>query len=94
MRVRWSAQALGEIEAVIESVAQDKPAAAVKLAVRIFDAVETILADNPMARRPGRVADTRELIVPASCIVAYQVGDTTVDILTYRHAARLLPEEL
>ncbi len=92
MRIVWTDEALTEIEGIIGHIAVDDPTAALDIAARIFDAVEDILPDTPQIGRPGRVDGTRELVVHASYIVAYQVSEQTIEILTVRHAARRWPE--
>ena len=93
MKLRWSAQSLRELEAIVGYIATDNPAAALELGEQILSTVEAVLPANPHAGRPGRVEDTRELVVHKSYIVAYQITDH-IDILTVRHSARLWPERL
>jgi len=92
MRIIWSAEALREIQLIVDYINADDPTSALALAERILGVVETTLSDNPNLGRPGRVSGTRELVVHTSYLVAYQVGTDSVDILTVRHAARLWPE--
>ncbi len=92
MRVVWSAEALSEIQAIIDYIAADDPAAALALAGRILDVVDTTLSVNPNMGRPGRVAGTRELVAHGSYLVVYQVGAERVEVLTVRHGARLWPD--
>lgn len=94
MRVRWTDEALEEIEAIVTYIAQDNVSAALALADGIFDSVEAILPANPHAGRPGRVDGTRELVVHASYLVAYRISTDTLEVLTVRHAARLWPDTL
>jgi addiction module RelE/StbE family toxin len=93
MKLRWSAQSLRELEAIIEHIAADNPAAALELGEQILSSVDAVLPANPYAGRPGRVEGTRELVVHESYIVAYEVTDA-VYILTVRRRARLWPERL
>lgn len=93
MKLRWSAQSLRELEAIIEYIATENPTAALDLGEKILSSIEAVLPSNPYAGRPGRVEDTRELLVHESYIVAYEVSDA-VYILTVRHSARLWPERL
>jgi len=93
MKLRWSAQSLRELEAILAYIATDEPVAALELGEKILSSVETILPDNPFAGRPGRVEGTRELVVHKSYIIAYEVSDA-INILTVRHSARLWPEQL
>jgi addiction module RelE/StbE family toxin len=91
MKINWSDEALEEVEAIIEYIATDNPDAAIALAARIFLLVTDILIANPNFGRPGRTASTRELIVHSSYIVAYSVNESTIEILSVRHTARLWP---
>lgn len=93
MKLRWSAESLSELEAIIEYIARDNPTAALELGEQILSSVEAVLPENPYSGRPGRVEGTRELVVHYSYIVAYEVTDT-INILTVRHAARLWPDRL
>ena len=92
MKVVWTSEALSEIEAIVDYIAADSPKAALALADQILTRVDEQLATNPKSGRPGRVEGTRELIVHTSYTVAYQITDTTVEVLIVRHAARLWPE--
>jgi len=94
MRVVWTDEAIAELEGIIDYIAADNPPAAYDLADEIITWSDAQLTENPMSGRPGRVADTRELIVHGSYIVVYRVGRETVQILTVRHGARLWPKSL
>lgn len=94
MKICWTVESLEQIELIVAYIAKDNVSAALALADAIFDRVEAILSDNPKAGRPGRVDGTRELVVHASYLVAYRIGEAAVDILTVRHAARLWPDKL
>lgn len=93
MKLRWSAQSLRELEAIVEHIAADNPTAALELGEQILSSVDAVLPANPYAGRPGRVEGTRELVVHESYIVAYEVTEA-VSVLTVRHSARLWPEHL
>jgi plasmid stabilization system protein ParE len=94
MKVVWTDEALGEIFSIVDYIVVDNRQAATALADRILYSTETLLSDNPKLGRPGRVENTRELVVHHSYIVAYCFKNDTVEILTVRHAARLWPEIL
>ena len=89
MKIRWTNEAIQEIEAIVKYIAKDNVTAALALGDDIFDSVEDILPDNPKAGRPGRVDGTRELVVHSSYLVAYRIDPDAIVILTVRHAARL-----
>lgn len=81
MRVRWLPAALANVEAAIDYIALDNPAAADRVLARIEQAVER-LAEHPSIVRPGRVPGTRELVIPDTpYIIPYRVRDNVVEIL-------------
>ena len=52
------------------------------------------LASQPGMGRPGRVANTRELIVPKTrYIVPYRMRDETVEVLRVFHTSRRPPKK-
>ena len=95
MRVDWSPEAIDDLTALRAYISEDDRAAAQRIALRIIDAVESLLSENPEMGRPGRVPGTRELIVPRTpFIVPYRVRGSTLQILRVYHAARRWPEQL
>ncbi|HVC52511.1 MAG TPA: type II toxin-antitoxin system RelE/ParE family toxin [Stellaceae bacterium] len=92
MEIVWLEVALHSLERAREYIAQDNPAAAQRVCERILGAVRT-LADMPNLGRPGRVEDTRELVVAGTpYIVAYTVIDNQVMIIAVQHGARKWPD--
>jgi addiction module RelE/StbE family toxin len=92
MRLVWLRRALFDLEAIETFIETDNPAAARAMEQRIIQAV-TLLMDQPSMGRPGRVADTRELVVSGTpYIVAYSVIAEAVTILAVIHGARQWPE--
>ena len=62
------------------------------MAERIREAV-SLLAQHPEIGRPGRVADTRELVVSDTpYLAAYQIAGDAVLILRVLHSAQQWPE--
>jgi toxin ParE1/3/4 len=95
MNIRWSPQALRDLASLRAFVAEDDPAAARRLVLRIVDAIETLLPDHPEIGRPGRVPGTRELVVPRTpYIVPYRVRHGTLQVLRVYHGARKWPDQL
>jgi len=75
-------------------IAHDNPDAAQRVYDRILRSVRD-LADMPNMGRPGRVEDTRELVIPNTLyIVAYTVFDEQVVIIAVQHSAQKWPERL
>lgn len=94
MRVRWLRTALANLDAEAEYIAEDSPAAAGRVVLRILQAVD-LLKKNPAIGRAGRVAGTRELVVAGTpYILPYRVRGEAVEILRVFHGARKWPEKL
>jgi toxin ParE1/3/4 len=88
MKLRYKARALGHIKAIHDYIAQDDPAAAIRVLRRIEHSVAR-LAILPFSGRPGVVAGTRILVVPGlPYVVIYRVGEDEVDIIAVLHTAR------
>ena len=93
MRVRWLREALRNLDAEASFIAQDDPAAARLVVERVLTAVAT-LAGQPGLGRPGRVPNTRELVVlKTRYIVPYRVRGETIDVLRVFHTSRRLPQK-
>ncbi len=91
MHVKWLEIALDSLIAEAEYISRDSPAAAERTVVAILNAVD-MLRLFPASGRPGRVADTRELVVSGTpYIVPYRVRDDTIELLLVVHAARKWP---
>jgi toxin ParE1/3/4 len=59
----------------------------------ILHQVEAVLPDNPEIGRNGRVAWTRELVIPKTpFLVPYRVNGQSLEILRIYHAAQRWPE--
>lgn len=94
MNIAWSSVARSDLLAIFDYILQDNPRAAGEVLDRIDEAVLR-LADHPGAGRPGRVAETRELVIAdLPYVVPYQVQGDRVFILRVLHAARKWPEQL
>jgi toxin ParE1/3/4 len=92
MEIIWRQAALNDLEAIREFIAQDNPDVAARVRAAIRAAVER-LAVYPHLGRAGRVAGTRELIVPGTpYIVAYRVVGDQLRILSVIHSARRWPQ--
>lgn len=91
MRLAWTESALGDLRALRVYIAEHDPKAAGKVALAILGGVER-LTDFPASGRPGRLPNTRELVIPGSrYLVVYRVKDETLEILRVLHSARRWP---
>jgi toxin ParE1/3/4 len=95
MRVRWTTPALHDLEAIGDHIERDNsPSVAARIVTTIFEQADN-LAQFPQAGRPGRIPDTRELVVvDTPFIVPYRVRDAEVEILAVFHGARQWPKKL
>lgn len=87
MQVKWLKNALLNLKEEADYIAQDDPAAAAQIVMRI-EASVALLVDHPSLGRVGRVPGTRELVVPDTpYLVPYRVRGQRIDILRYSTAA-------
>lgn len=81
------------LDAAVEYIAADDPAAAAKVAQRIWNTAQ-LLADQPGMGRPGRVSGTRELVVPGlPYILPYVEKQGAGIILRVLHTSIKWPEK-
>ena len=94
MRLLWTRLASHDRKAIREYIAQDSPAAAIKLDELFVVTARDLLA-QPHIGRPGRVAGTRELVAHPNYILIYDVADqaVVVRILRVLHAALPWPPQ-
>lgn len=91
MRIKWLRTALRNLDDEATHIALDDVSAAQTVVRRILEAVAQ-LAEQPGLGRPGRVPDTRELVVlKTRYIVPYRVRGDTISILRVFHTSRRLP---
>jgi toxin ParE1/3/4 len=87
MRLRWTRAALTNLNDLAEYIARDNPRAAAEMVERIVAALDG-LRDHQAIGRPGRVANTRELVVPKTpYILPYRVKGQYIEILRVFHSA-------
>lgn len=92
MKVRWTVPAVEKLKNIFDSIAEDNPAAAVRIMRRIRQAVHQA-ARMPNAGRIGRVAGTRELPVAGTqYLIAYRVLEKMIHVLAIFHGAQEWPE--
>ena len=92
MEIVWRPIALDDLEQISRYIAEHNPRAADRLRRRIISSVER-LAVLPVLGRPGRVEETRELVVPNTpYIIAYTVIGAEVMILSIVHNSRDWPD--
>lgn len=81
---------MSHLAALADYISKDNPRAAAKVRSEIRKRVG-MLAAIPHIGRPGRIDNTRELVI-GSYIVAYTVREEQVEVLAVLHGARQWPE--
>jgi toxin ParE1/3/4 len=69
VKLVWSLYALSDRDAIFSYIEADNPRAAVHVDEQIAAAVQRLI-EFPESGRPGRVAGTRELVVPRTPYIA------------------------
>lgn len=88
--LEWSAEALDDLDAIVEYISDRNPAAALRLA-DLIERTANQLLDHPFLYRPGREADTREAVVHPNYILIYRVEERVILIVAVIHARRRYP---
>jgi toxin ParE1/3/4 len=95
MRLLWTEPAVSDLDAIHAFIAQDNDRAADDMIRRIVARAERQLSRLPESGRPGRIANTRELVVTGTpFILAYRITDDAIHILRVLHSARRWPDAL
>ena len=93
MKILWSLKAIQDLDSLRAYIAEESPAGAQRVVLRILHDVEDLLPNHPQMGRPGRVPGTRELVIPRKpYIVPYRVQRETIQILRVYHSARRWPD--
>src|SRR5436190_21788483 len=95
MKILWLEQAERDLNEAFDYILERDPQAAFRFYKTIREKVE-LLAAQPGLGRPGRVQDTRELIITKTpYLVAYTVDHRldAVVVLRVLHGARTWPED-
>jgi toxin ParE1/3/4 len=93
MNIVWSPEAIEDLISLRNYIAEDSPAGARRVVLRILHSVEFLLSDHPHMGRSGRVPGTRELVIPQTpYIVPYRLQREAIQILRVYHSARRWPD--
>ena len=89
----WSPTALDHLQAIYDYILADNPAAAIDVHEEI-ERASGLLKDNPRLGHPGRVEETRELVVPAyqNYIIVYEIEAHRIHILAVMHGKQQWPD--
>jgi addiction module RelE/StbE family toxin len=90
--VVWSPRAIEHLTRLRSYIARDNPRAATRVAGALLGAVER-LAELPHLGRPGRIAGTRELVVPGTrYVVPYRLRGDRLEVIAVFHARQKWPQ--
>ncbi|HEX8480380.1 MAG TPA: type II toxin-antitoxin system RelE/ParE family toxin [Allosphingosinicella sp.] len=90
MKLVWRAEALADLKAIVEYIADRNVPAAMRL-FRSIEACAERLRERPLLYRPGRVEGTREAVVHPNYILIYEVSVRAVEITAVVHSRRQYP---
>ena len=91
MKAVWTRAAIRDITHVREYIANENPAAAREIALKIVDTAERI-ARFPELGRIGRVNDTRELVVSGTqYLIIYRSKKNAIHFLRVLHGHQKWP---
>jgi len=94
MKVVWSRRAIQHLARLREHIEKDSEQNAALIATRILAAVD-LLQDHPEIGRPGRVVQTRELVVPGTpYIIPYRVRRDRLELIAVFHGRQKWPPKL
>jgi toxin ParE1/3/4 len=94
MKVFWFKRAIWDLRSVQAYITQDNPRAAQETVNRIKDKV-SLLREQPGIGRPGRIPNTKELIIDHTpFVLPYRVRNNKIEILRGFHTSRKWPNKL
>lgn len=89
MQLLYTVGAIQDLNGIRDFIARENPLAAGRVLAELFQAAKS-LTGMPSRGRPGKVPDTRELILPPYMLV-YAVDGESVVLLRVLHGARKWP---
>ena len=93
MTIVWSPRAIEHLAHLRAYIARDNPKAANRIASALLEAVER-LAEPPGLGRPGRVAGTRELVVPGTpYLIPYRLRGDRLEVIAVFHGRQKWPKQ-
>ena len=88
MNIRWLPRAQHDRRDQLDYIAQENPLAAIGQDEQIERQVNMLLV-HPKMGRPGRVADTRELVISSTpFVVVYRLQARHIEIVRLLHSAQ------
>jgi plasmid stabilization system protein ParE len=94
MKIRLTPRASQQLLSAYEYLQAANSSAAASQMKQIFDSID-LLERFPLAGRKGRIAATREMVVPRTpFIVGYAIVGKEIHVLAILHASQRWPESL
>ncbi len=94
MQLRWEKDALLDLSDLRAYIAEDNPTAAQKIGRLILETI-SLLLNQPMLGKPGRVHNTREIVITGTpYTVTYHASADMITILRVFHQARKWPHDV
>lgn len=94
MRLRRAPRAIRHLGDLSAHISRDSPDAATRIGLTLLTAVER-LAELPNLGRPGRVARTRELVVPGTRYgIPYSLRGERLEVIAVFHGRQRWPRRL
>ncbi|RQS73492.1 type II toxin-antitoxin system RelE/ParE family toxin [Burkholderia sp. Bp8963] len=92
LALHWNPQACEDRAAIMDTIGQDNPAAALELD-ELLEERANALPIHAELYRPGRVPGTRELVIAPNYLLVYRIrhAERIVEILRVLHARRQWP---
>ena len=94
MTLVWSPRGVDHLAHLRAYIARHNPKAANRIASALLEAVERV-AELPNLGRPGRIAGTREMVVPETpYLVAYRLRADRLEVIAVLHSRQKWPKNL
>lgn len=91
MQLRWTREAAADLERIADYLFQHVPERAAELVRAVYDA-PALLLEFPHRGRPGKKAETRELVISAlPYLIVYTVRGDMVFVVRILHGAQQWP---
>ncbi len=80
MSIRWTLKAFADLDSIFQAISMDRPRAAERVLRALMTHGER-LRIHPRRGRPGRLRETRELVVPGlPYVIVYALSASLVDV--------------
>ncbi|TDR89761.1 type II toxin-antitoxin system RelE/ParE family toxin [Enterovirga rhinocerotis] len=90
--IAWLASAAADLDRILDHIERDSPQGARRVAMAIRKGANTLLHEQPLAGRMGRVEGTRELVISSTpYILVYRLRKERVEVLRIMHGNQKWP---